>query len=427
MKKLENMMGLEWNNKDVWDSYINELEGLYSAMDRYIKHVAHLKSLNGVDITYGSARTDAFFNIQTVEEWSRFMRDVYGIEVIKLREESQNSYQESTRIFWDGDTQYEENEISCENSFYCIINMVYEMLSASGFKSQVEDSEFPNQDNLVMTAENLFREIINFSPLVNPQTFFLLSLRYVPHSYALSKYGDMGKVEELMGWKRISSWTTIPTGWQIHSFTDPFWSRVADSLHLLYGFCQKSPYWNASLEMWSIIGRYIGENLHERYFKNAKRAVMESYGKDPEISGYIEGSEIPSDILFTEIDIKSLLDFEFVSLVVEDSLDTPEFPLRYDNVIRFIAPQMFLNIGSMYLNDDSRWTFGFYLPEQMIHRAIPKDFKLQAPDVNPMFIDKRSVIPPEWKMHSLRNVLENIEFHLEYLASMTEEYEDFEG
>ncbi len=81
----------------------------------------------------------------------------------------------------------------------------------------------------------------------------------------------------------------------------------------------------------------------------------------------------------------------------------------------------------MYINDYSRWSFAFYLPEQLIRNSIPRNLKIQAPDVDPLFVNKDSVIPPDWKMHMLKNVLEKKNFHLEYLTYMTEEYKDLEG
>ena len=430
MKTQNKILGFDWNSEEEWESYIESLENLYSSIDRYMKNIAYLKSLNGTDITYASTKTNAFFNIRTVNEWKRFMRDIYGIETLEVREEEEDRLQESTRVYWISNFTEKGEEvpdITCQNSFYCIISHVYELLSSAGFKSNAQVEDFPNHEELLATAEDLIREIIKHSPIFNPKSFFLLSLRFIPYNYAISKYGNLERIEEMMKWRKVSSWSNISDEWQIYSFKDSFWSKIADSLHILYGFSPVDYFWNSSLDFWNIVARYIGENLHAKYLRNATNSVLRAYAGDKILSEYVEGTLEPEDILFAEAEIKSIKNLDVVYFTVVDEISSKEIPFECDNLIKFIAPQMFLNIGTMYISDAIRWTLGFYIPAPLLSKEIKKDTKIEAVDVNPIVLDRKSVLPSNWEMHLLRNILRNIDFHLEYLVSMTEEYEDLEG
>ena len=426
MKGLNKIMDFNWNSEDEWDSYIKELENLYSAMGKYMAYAAYLKSLNGVDITYGSTKTNAFFDILTVKEWREFMNDFYAIEPITL-EDDDNQHQESTRIFWNGNRGYEDGEIVCEPPFYCIIEKSYELFTSAGLKENENYSEFPNQEELIVVAENLVRELITLSPLFNQKSFFLLSLRYIPEAYATTEYGDLEKIEDIMGWKNITNWPVIPRGWQIHTYTDTFWSKIADALHILYGFCPRDRYWNTSIDFWDIVAKYVGENIHKRYMEHAKRSIIEAYARNPELSKYVSGTSIGKEFLFAEIEIDSLTTFDLKGMTIEDYLSPVEIPLKYDNIIRFVAPQMFLNLATLYLSENTRWVLGFYIPKSLLERKVPDVIKIESIHVNPININIRMVLPTDWRMHILRNILNTINFHLEYLAMSTAEYEDFEG
>ena len=426
---MEKILGFNWNSEEEWNAYLEEVKELFASLDKYMRNTACLKSLSGVDITYGSEKTDAFFNIQTVREWREFMWKIYGIRTAKVIDRNGNDYQESTRIMWSGgyDLEYEyESDFSCALEFYCVIRRVYDILTAAGFKSQQKRGDFPKQEDLLSDAEELIRKMVSLSPLLNSKAFFLLSLRYIPKKYAEMMYKELNGVENLMGWKRHTSWKNIDEKWQICSYTNAVWSRVAEAMHLLYGFNPEAKWWNSSTSLWKIIGSYIGENIHNKYLKYAKNEILHVYASDPNLSEFVSNT-LEDDFLFAEVNIKSLSDMKFTYFVVEDIISSVDVPFKGENLIKFIAPQMFLNLSTMYIDDAMNWTVGFYLPKPMIEKKIPDDLNIDDLNVSPLIMDADAIIPHDWKMHTLRNILNTIGANLEYLPMEMPEYEDFGG
>ncbi len=402
----KNIMGFDWNEESEWLELKNQMGELYEALTLYIESMAYLRSLNGVDITYGSAKTDAFFNIRTEKAWQEFMRDLYGTAIIEVDD---SGPQEQARIV--NETLGDNN---C-NSFYNVMIEIHEILTSAGFDSNAHLEDYPQEEQLLKIAESLIRAIVKLYPAVNRKAFFLISLDNIPKKYAETMYG-VSKLPEFLNWNRITRWKNISEDWQIYSFNSDPWRSIAQALKILFGMNLEERWWNSAVEMWSILSKYLGENLLKKYINDSKREIIRAYmqtGLSKHVSGVDEES-----FLFAEIVLKSMEEFKVENTVVVD-MGTGAINMEKEDLIKFAAPQMFLGIGDFYLSEDNYWMLGFYIPERIIDSA---DAKLKAPavSVKPRFSELGTVMPPHWELHLLKNILNNIDFYLRWVQEMEE-------
>ncbi len=402
----KSMLGFDWSNESEWHELKKDVQVLYDALTLYMESMAYFRSLNMVDITYGSARTDAFFNIRTVPAWSDFMRDIYGTAVIEIRD---NLAQESTRIM---NTTLGG---SGGSSFYAIMRRAYELLTSAGFNSNAHLEDYPQEEHLLKIAESLIRGIVKLYPAVNRKAFFLISLENIPKKYAENMYGSLSELPEFLQWTQLSKWSNVSEDWQIYKLSAEPWSGIARALKLLFGLELEERWWNSAVEMWSILSRYIGEDLRKMYIREAKQSLIRAY-IETELSKFVSGVDEES-FLFADAMLKSIDEFKVWNLVVAD-IGSCSINMENEALIKFAAPQMFLGIGDFYLSEDNYWMLGFYIPERMVNNTT----KLKAPavSVKTSFSELGAVMPPHWELHLLKNILNNIDFHLRWVQEMEE-------
>ncbi len=399
----KSIMGFDWNEESEWLELKNQMGKLYDALTLYIESMAYLRSLNGVDITYGSAKTDAFFNIRTEKAWQEFMRDLYGTAIIEVDD---NGPQEQARIVNETLGDY-----NC-NSFYNVMREIHKILTSAGFNSNAHLEDYPSEEKLINIAESLLKRIVKLYPETNRKVFFVISLAGIPKKYAETMY-DISNLPEFLNWNRITSWKNISEDWQIYSFNSEPWRSIAQTLKIMFGMNLEERWWNSSVEMWSILSKYTGENLLKRYIKDTKREVIRAYmqtGLSKHVSGVDEES-----FLFAEIVLKSIEEFNVENTVVAD-MGTGAINMENEDLIKFAAPQMFFGIGDLYLSEDSYWTLGLYVPEKI----IKSNEKINSPvaKAKPKFMEERAIIHPNWEMHVLKNIIGNIDFYLRWAQEM---------
>ncbi len=424
-------MGFDWNDEEEWKQYLNEIEMLYRAMHRYIAMVSYLRSLNGTGLTYATAKTTVFNDMLTQPVWREFVRDFYEVEIAEM----DTGYGENYRVVWKGGPveRFEDWGIIelWSPGVYATVLRAYAELSNVGFAAEDMSSNLEKYDveEALDAVEELIRRMVSLSPLINRKTFFVLSLRYLPEGYAKMMYGEIDTVENLMNWKRITSWPVISTACQICTITDPRWRHIADALNALYGYSGNLQDMDSVRTMWNCIEKYTGENPYKLYFEEALKRVGQAYKENAKLSAIVRGSWLPAgDAVYAEAVLESLSRYLIKNWNVADESERPEVEMKYDALIKFAAPQFFMNIGSMYLNPDGEWVLGLYIPLAFMNESkniAPSE--MDVVHVSPVYMPQKVLLPDGWRLHRLRDFLQTMEFYLECMAMQTPEWEDYGG
>jgi len=384
-EKIKGKLGFDWENESEWEAYEEEVKNFYNALHRYIKTAEYLKGFNGKSL-YDSVKINEKLKevfLGGIEKeiglW-RYIRFYYGVGVdrrrfigeikkksIKQPEKRMKEIYEKTGISYD--ILHERFKKPLDDIYYDLSNAI---LKKEG-KLEEENTDFSNLSGMdyIKIIEDLANHIGKLSPLVNPKTFFLLSIHNTPRSYVKMMYGDTDFIESYFGWGKITKWKNVSENLQIWAVEkNEFWKRVAKAFYKLYVSAYE--YYDEHESFYNLWSKYLanlyGYNIVEKYKDEYRKLLKKEYENDRVWWDYIV------EELSRRVDIENN-NYELV-YIKKDIAEFYKYRTLYDGwriniepepFLMYVAPQLFFNIAfigeTMSTNKSKIWELLFYIPE----------------------------------------------------------------
>ena len=289
--------------------------------------------------------------IESEKGYAEFIAEAYGIGVDRkdfLKKLNTPKEAKSPQKFKE-ELYKEINIKKFENAFPSAINVIYDDLINAGFKSAAKF-----RGDYKGVAEDLLKMFIELSPLYNPQTFFINSLKHTPKFYVKMMYGDTEFIENYFKWKKWTTWRDLEDEYNLWSYDESGeWYYISEALDKMYGpindivnCADCEDFEDPGLEISNLIEKYSGiENPTRRYFKIYKKKL-----RYPEIwkEVHLEGGCYTITTNGKPTIERLVYMYRKRSGSYGYFLDTFDVNVEDKLFIKCIAPQMFLGLTKIY-------------------------------------------------------------------------------